>query len=109
MRRRTKQSERILSRRLMLKGIGLFKLAAGLVVIASLLFLVPGLKLLSPDFEEIGTSQSHAMPSSDAQLRENTSTPNEVEKAKSFERLVITDLGTGDFSSVLSNLDKNLD
>lgn len=92
----------------MLKGIGLFKLAASLVVIASVLFLVPGLKLLSPGFEEIGTIQSQAMPSSDAQLRENTSIPNEVEKAKTLDGLDVTDLGAGDFSSILSKLDKML-
>ena len=66
IRRRALKNTKIksVSRRLLHlhKGVGLFKLATGLVVVASVLFLVPGLRLLVPGLEDIGTTKSQAMP-----------------------------------------------
>lgn len=104
-----KQGKKTLSRRLMLKGLGLFKLAAGLVVVASVLFLVPGLRLVAPGLEKMGTSQSQAMPPSEGQLGEKSSTPTEARDAKSFDELTVTDLTAGGgFSSLLGTVEENL-
>ena len=108
MRETGKQGRKTLSGRLMLKGLGLFKLAAGLVVVASVLFLVPGLRLVAPSLEKMGTSQSQAMPPSEDQLGEKSSTPTKAENANSFEGLTVTNLGVGDFSSLLGDVEKNL-
>ena len=108
MRDRGKRGEKALSRRLMFKGIGFFKLAAGLVVVASVLFLVPGLRFLAPGLEKMGTSQSQAMPPSEGRLGDKSSTQTEAKSANGLGGLTVANFGVGDFSSLLGTVEKNL-
>ena len=90
-RRRGKRGEQALDPRLMFKGIGLFKLAAGLVIFGSVLFLVPGLRLLVPGLDPIGTSRSQAKLSSEVVVAEK-----ETEDFTSAAEKVWAQAGTGD-------------